>query len=150
MHLEFGLSRWRTVKLEHQRLAISTGIQHHVDQVHTVTAWDPGRMQLLAGTVREPRTCISEDAEWRIDINVIGIVQPALMAAEGKGARSLELLTLVLHHPASWQMTRDKAAARIAALEAELPPDVAAAARERGRARHLESTLAELLDELEG
>jgi predicted ATPase/DNA-binding SARP family transcriptional activator len=74
----------------------------------------------------------------------------ALVTAEGRGGRSLELLTLVLHHPASWQVTKDKAAARIAALKAELPPDVVAAARERGRARHLEPTLAELLEELEG
>jgi predicted ATPase/DNA-binding SARP family transcriptional activator len=71
----------------------------------------------------------------------------ALMAAKGDGARSLELLTLARHHPASWQITRDKAADRIAALEGELPPHVVAAACERGRARHLESTLAELLEE---
>jgi hypothetical protein len=38
----------------------------------------------------------------------------------------------------------------IAELEAELSPDVVAAARERGRARDLEVTVAELLVELGG
>jgi tetratricopeptide (TPR) repeat protein len=74
----------------------------------------------------------------------------ALLAVEGEGERALELLTLVLHHPASWQRTRDRAASLVAELEAELPPAVAAAAWERGRARDLSATVAELLDELAG
>jgi hypothetical protein len=40
------------------------------------------------------------------------------------------------------------AAPLVAELEAELPPDVVAAAQERGRARDLEATVAELLVEL--
>ena len=72
----------------------------------------------------------------------------SLMAAEGRKESALELLALVLYHPASWQLTRDQAAALVAELAAELPPEAAAAAQERGRARALEATMAELLVEL--
>jgi len=71
-----------------------------------------------------------------------------LLAAEGEKERALELLALVLHHPASWQWARDRAAPLVAELEAELSPDVVAAAQARGRARNLEATVAELLAKL--
>jgi hypothetical protein len=44
----------------------------------------------------------------------------------------------------------DVAGNSIAAAAATLPPKVVAAARERGRARDLEATARELLDELQG
>ena len=44
----------------------------------------------------------------------------------------------------------DVAGSHIAAVAATLPPEVVAAAQERGRARGLEATVAELLAELEG
>jgi predicted ATPase/DNA-binding SARP family transcriptional activator len=72
----------------------------------------------------------------------------ALLATEGKKERALELLALILHHPLSWRWTKDRAAPLVAELEAELPPDVVAAAQERGRARDLEATVKELLAEL--
>ena len=75
---------------------------------------------------------------------LVGIA--SLLAAKGRGERALELLTLVLHHPASWQPTRDQAAALAAELAAELPPEAVEAAQERGRTRDLETTVAELLD----
>jgi hypothetical protein len=43
----------------------------------------------------------------------------------------------------------DVAGKHIAAVAATLPPEVVAVARERGRARDLEATVAELLAELE-
>jgi tetratricopeptide (TPR) repeat protein len=72
-----------------------------------------------------------------------------LLAAAGEKERALELLALVFHHPASWQWVKDRAAPLVAQLEAELPPDVVAEAYERGRARDLEATVAELLAELD-
>jgi predicted ATPase/DNA-binding SARP family transcriptional activator len=71
-----------------------------------------------------------------------------LLAAEGEKERASELLALVLHHPASWQWAKDRAAPLIAQLEAELSPDALAAAQERGQARDLEATVADLLVEL--
>ena len=81
-----------------------------------------------------------------IPLNLVGIA--ALLAAEGEKERALGLLALVLHHPASWQWAKDRAAPLVAELEAELAPDVVAAAQERGQARDLEATVAELLVEL--
>ena len=82
-------------------------------------------------------------------LNLVGIA--ALLAAEGEKERALELLALVIHHPISWRwMKHHRAAPLIAELEAELPPDVVAAAWERGRARDLDATVTELLVELGG
>ncbi len=83
---------------------------------------------------------------WVLDI-FHGIAM--LLAAEGERERALELLTLALHHPAYALIMRDRDASLVAQLEAELPPDVAAAAQERGRARDLDATVAELLIELQ-
>jgi predicted ATPase len=92
----------------------------------------------------EVATAIGQKSEF--PLNLVGIA--ALLAAEGEEERALELLALVLHHPMSWQWTKDRAAPLVAELEAELPPDVVAAAWERGQARELETTVAELLEEL--
>jgi predicted ATPase/DNA-binding SARP family transcriptional activator len=68
-----------------------------------------------------------------------------LLAAKGERERAAELLALVLHHPATWQWAKDRAAPLVAELEAKLSPDALAAAQERGRTRDLETTVAELL-----
>jgi hypothetical protein len=47
-------------------------------------------------------------------------------------------------------LSEDVAGRHIAAVAATLPPDVVAAAQERGRARDLEATVEELLVELGG
>jgi hypothetical protein len=60
----------------------------------------------------------------------------------------LELLSFVLHYPASWQWARDRATTLIAEVGADLPPEVVVADRARGSALELESTVAELLVEL--
>jgi hypothetical protein len=80
-------------------------------------------------------------------LSLVGV--GALLEAEGEKERALELLVLIRHHPLSWRWTKDRAAPLVTELEAELPPDVVAAAQERGRARDLEATVAELLVELE-
>jgi DNA-binding SARP family transcriptional activator/predicted ATPase len=73
----------------------------------------------------------------------------ALLAGENDGEGALDLLGLVLRHPASAQWTRDRANTLLGELEPGLPPDIVAAALERGRARDLDATVAELLVELE-
>jgi hypothetical protein len=74
----------------------------------------------------------------------------AILAREGDTGRALELLALVLCHPASWQLAKDRALALVGELEAKSSSEEAAAARERGRARSLDATVAELLADLEG
>jgi predicted ATPase len=73
-----------------------------------------------------------------------------LLARQQKKERSLELLALVMSHRYSWQVAKDQAALLATELEAELPPEVVAAALARGRARDLDTTVAELLAELGG
>ena len=82
------------------------------------------------------------------------VVLPAislLLADQGEKERAVELYALAARYP--WVnhncFIEDLAGKHIAAVAATLPPDVVAAARERGRARDLQATLAELLVELE-
>ena len=65
--------------------------------------------------------------------------------------RAIELYALACRYPhvgnsCYWE---DIAGKHIAAAAATLPPDTVAALQERGRARDMEATIAELLSELE-
>ncbi len=83
----------------------------------------------------------------------------ALMAKEGdlsiagntikqrKKKQALELLAFILQHRATWQISKDQAAQYLADLEAELPPEVVAKARERGKTKTLAEVVAEILGE---
>jgi tetratricopeptide (TPR) repeat protein len=81
-------------------------------------------------------------------LTLVGVAR--VLARQGEKERALELLALVMSHRISWQMAKDQAAPLVAELEAELPPEVVSAARERGQARDLDATVAELLVELGG
>jgi hypothetical protein len=61
--------------------------------------------------------------------------------------RAVELLALALSHPASGQEVKDKARRLLDEIGIELPPQVLAAAQERGQARNLEEVVTELLAE---
>ena len=73
-----------------------------------------------------------------------------LLADEGQSERAVEVYALASRYPcvANSHWYEDIAGRHIAAVAATLPPDVVAAAQERGRARDLEATVAELLAEL--
>jgi hypothetical protein len=73
-----------------------------------------------------------------------------LLADRGETERAVELYALASRYPyvANVQWFEDVAGKQIAAVAATLPPDVVAAAQERGRARDLEATVEELLAEL--
>jgi hypothetical protein len=60
---------------------------------------------------------------------------------------AVELLALALSHQATDQQARDRARQLLAALEAELPASMLAAAQARGQASELEKVAAELLAE---
>jgi hypothetical protein len=74
-----------------------------------------------------------------------------LLADRGEGERAVQLYTVASRYPivARSRWFEDVAGRHIATVAASLPPDVAAAAEERGPARDLEATAAELLVELE-
>jgi tetratricopeptide (TPR) repeat protein len=85
-------------------------------------------------------------SNYYILLSFVGIAQ--LLAIEGEKERSLELLTLVLHHPASWQWTKDKALRILPEIESGVPPDITEAAKKRGMERDLQKTAEELLVDL--
>jgi tetratricopeptide (TPR) repeat protein len=81
------------------------------------------------------------------------LVGAALLAAEERnGARAVELWALASQAPmiAASRIYQDLYGKRIAAIAETLPPDVVAAAEERGRARDMWAALEELLAELGG
>lgn len=63
---------------------------------------------------------------------------------EGQAAHAVELLTLVIEQPATWQVVRDRGAKLLKELEAELPAESFAAAVARGHACTLEDVVADL------
>jgi predicted ATPase/DNA-binding SARP family transcriptional activator len=73
-----------------------------------------------------------------------------LLADRGEKERAVELYALASRYPmvANSQWCEDVAGRHIAEVAATLPPDVVAAAQERGRARDLDATVKELLAEL--
>jgi hypothetical protein len=75
-----------------------------------------------------------------------------LLAGAGETQRAVELYALASRYPfvANSRWFEDVAGKEIAAVAESLPPEVAAAAQERGRARDLWATAEELLDELGG
>ncbi len=74
-----------------------------------------------------------------------------LLADLGQKERAVELYALASRYPvvANSRWFTDVIGRRIATVTAGLPPDIVAAAEERGRARDLEATMKELLTELE-
>jgi predicted ATPase len=82
---------------------------------------------------------------------VIGLPAAALLLADqGQARRAVELYALACRYPNIANSTQvvDIAGRQIAAIAATLPPDVVAAAQERGRARDVEATVVELYLEL--
>jgi hypothetical protein len=74
-----------------------------------------------------------------------------LLADDDEGERAVELYALACRYPrvANSCWVEDVIGKQIAACAAKLPPDVVAAAQERGRARDLEATVRELVVKLE-
>jgi tetratricopeptide (TPR) repeat protein len=72
-----------------------------------------------------------------------------LLADEGEAERAVEIYALASRYGfvANSRLWEDIAGREIAALAATLPPDVGTAAQARGRARDLEATVKELLED---
>jgi tetratricopeptide (TPR) repeat protein len=87
------------------------------------------------------------------DLRPLTLALPAtalLLADQDEKELAVELYALALRDPivANSRWFEDVAGKHIAAIAATLPPEVVAAAQERGRARDLDATVAELLVEL--
>ena len=110
------------------------------------------------GEQRQAQECIREALPLAagaraVIVRVYALLGVALLRADqGEGEQAVELHALGSRYPeaASGRFFPDVFGAKIAAVAASLPPEVVAAAQERGRARDLGETIAELLAELDG
>ncbi len=73
-----------------------------------------------------------------------------MLAILGELEQALELFTVVLRYPSMGhsKMVQDLTGQMVAYVTSSLPPDVVTAARKRGQARELASTIAELVNQL--
>jgi tetratricopeptide (TPR) repeat protein len=69
-------------------------------------------------------------------------------AAYEQKQQAVEILSLVFNHPATVQRYKDKAERLLAELEAELPPEMVAAAREQGQAETVKELVAKILAQI--
>jgi tetratricopeptide (TPR) repeat protein len=116
-----------------------------------------GSVALGLGDIRqaEQRLCaalraIIETRGFRPSMYVLPAVA-MLLAEQGKTEQAVELYALTSRYRlvANSRWFEDVFGRHIAAVAATLPPEVVAAAQERGKARDLEATVEELLVELE-
>jgi predicted ATPase/DNA-binding SARP family transcriptional activator len=113
-----------------------------------------GDVALAVGAEQEARHCYWQSVQMAIDhpyveLQLYVLLGPArLWAQGGRAEQAVELAALARHHPESVDEARDKADALLDRLRSSLSADVYAAAEARGRARDLEATLWELLEEL--
>ena len=93
---------------------------------------------------------IARDVGSVVSIHLLGAVA-MFFRAQGQIERAVDLYALALRYPniSNSRYWYDIVGKHIAAAAASLPPDVVQAAQERGRARDLESTVRELLQEFE-
>jgi tetratricopeptide (TPR) repeat protein len=143
--------------LVQQSLAISREIGQQVD-----VGWGLGILGIAAhclGELAQARSCLFEAlraaAENRIHLMLqYSLTGSALILADsGDTQRAVEIYALAasqLSHVANSRWFEDVIEKHIAAAAVTLPPDVVAAAQERGRALDLWDTAERLLDELRG
>ena len=99
--------------------------------------------------------CVAKDVydyeTFMFQISVVSAMA-LLLSDEGQDERAVELYAVASRYPlvANSQLLEDLAGRRMAAVAAQLPPDVVAAAQARGWARDLEAAVADLRAELEG
>jgi tetratricopeptide (TPR) repeat protein len=122
-------------------------------------AWPLSVLGISALTLNKPRLaeqCLSEALQITVKIGGIFSLMHTLPAAalfaadQGSAERAVELYAVASRFPyvADSRWFEDVVGRRIATIAAALPPEVVAAAQERGRARDPAATAAELLDEL--
>ena len=117
-----------------------------------------GIAALRLGQVSIARQCLCEALQLATTIgafepSVTAVAAMALFLAEqGRLERAVELYATASRYPliSDSRWFEDVMGKHIAALEVTLSPEVVAAARDRGRARDLDATVAELLVDLQG
>ena len=108
-----------------------------------------GRADVTRQLLREALLLIVEGSGFLDRLALLSRVA-LLLVDQGQPERAVDLYALASRYPyvANSRWFEDVAGRHIAAVAASLPPGTVAAAQERGRARDLETTVAELLEEL--
>jgi tetratricopeptide (TPR) repeat protein len=112
---------------------------------------EKGGSLLALGNETESRGIWREALTIAIDIHGMPVALEALVgfasleAKQGDTKRALELLLLVLEHPASLQVTKKRAIALQAELEAQLPPAYIETIRIHAQGKTFESVVNDLL-----
>jgi predicted ATPase len=113
--------------------------------------------KIALGNLPEARQHIYEALQTAADIRsfmtslTVLLQVVLLLIVQGEKDRAVELYALLSRYPAvtNSRASEDLVGRLVAAIADSLPPEVVTAAQERGRARDLEATVAELLAELE-
>ena len=84
----------------------------------------------------------TERRSWALH-TLVGVA--SLWSREGWSEEEVELLALVVEHPSTHQIDRDRATDLLAELESDMPPEQFVAATARNRARELEAVVQEVL-----
>lgn len=112
-----------------------------------------GHAAFALGEIQEARECFHQALEramqgGRMPAAVSAVMGMASLSARaGDPQHAAELLGLVLHHSAAYQIDRDRAQDLLSEPESELSPEVLAAATARGQARELEEVVEEIRHE---
>jgi len=112
-----------------------------------------GHAALGLGEAYQARECLCQALEGAMNTEqlpgaldaLVGLA--SLSAHEAQPARGVELLVLVVEHPATYHVDRTSAQDLLCELQSGLPPEMFAAAVARGQARELEDVAAEVLEE---
>jgi tetratricopeptide (TPR) repeat protein len=118
----------------------------------TVSLVHRGQAAFGLGQARQARECFCQGLDAATNAGTAFGALDALLglaylsAEEGELETAAELLALALHHPATLQITRDRAQDLLSELETEMSPEVLAAATSRGQRRNLEEVAAEVLE----
>jgi predicted ATPase/DNA-binding SARP family transcriptional activator len=115
-----------------------------------IAAWGLGQYTQAQKELCEALRMASEiQTNFPLTTAIMGVA--LLLADLGKKERAVELYAFISRHPyiANSRWFADIASDYIESIATTLPPEVVAAARNRGQARHLETTVGEILDELD-
>ncbi|OGF55090.1 MAG: hypothetical protein A2Z21_04725 [Candidatus Fraserbacteria bacterium RBG_16_55_9] len=138
-------------RLYQESLAIRKEIGDRLGMVYCLISLGENAIDL--GDEQAAKSCLHEALRAALAIQVIpatlaGLGEVAKLSSHaGKAEQAVEVLALILSHPASPKRAKEKAERLLARLESELPPDVIAGAQARGRERKLEEVAEEVLRE---
>ena len=143
-------------RLLQESAAVRRGMGHRDDLGQALAVL--GYAALGSGQLSQARQHLREALQIATDIGafmprILALPAVALLLADrGEVERAVEIYALVSRYPfvANSRWFEDVGGKQIGAVAATLPPEVVAAAQERGRARDLDTTVAELLAELAG